>query len=78
MPKGYFFAEIEITDPEIYRHYMPLAEAAVAAYGGRYIVRGGDMRVREGIRPVCRAVILIALSRPRRSTARCSTRKHSP
>jgi len=58
MPKGYFFAEIEITDPEIYRHYMPLAEAAVAAYGGRYIVRGGDMRVLEGNRPVRRAVIL--------------------
>src|SRR5215469_7977330 len=58
MPKGYFSAEIEITDPEIYRHYMPLAEAAVVAYGGRYIVRGGDMRVLEGNRPVRRAVIL--------------------
>lgn len=57
MPKGYFFAEIEITNPEIYRQYM-LAEAAVAAYGGRYIVRGGDMRVLEGNRPVRRAVIL--------------------
>ena len=34
MPKGHFFAEIEITDPEICRHYMPLAEAAVAACGG--------------------------------------------
>jgi len=61
MPKGYFFAEIEITDPEIYRHYMPLAEAAVAAYGGRSIVRGGDMRVLEGNRPVRRAVILDSL-----------------
>jgi uncharacterized protein (DUF1330 family) len=58
MPKGYFFAEIEITDPEAYRHYMPLAAAAVAAYGGRYLVRGGDMRVVEGNRPVRRAVIL--------------------
>ena len=58
MPKGHFFAEIEITDPEICRHYMPLAEAAVAAYGRRYIVRGGDMRVLEGIRSVRRAVIL--------------------
>ena len=48
MPKGYLFAEIEITDPEIYRHYMPRVEAAVAAYGGRFIVRGGDMRVARG------------------------------
>src|SRR5690242_10904642 len=37
---------------------MPLAEAAVAAYGGRYIVRGGEMCVLEGNRPVRRAVIL--------------------
>ena len=58
MPKSYFFAEIEINDPAIYRHYMPLAEAAVAAYGGRSIVRGGDMGVLEGNRPVRRAVIL--------------------
>ena len=36
---------------------MPLAEAAAAAYG-RSIVRGGDMRVLEGNRPVRRAVIL--------------------
>ena len=35
---------------------MPLAEAAAAAYGGRSIVRGGDMRVLEGNRPVRRAV----------------------
>ena len=58
MPKGYFFAEIEITKPEIYRHYMSLAGAAVAACGGRYIVRGGDIRVLEDNRPVRRAVIL--------------------
>jgi uncharacterized protein (DUF1330 family) len=37
---------------------MPLAEAAAAAHGGRSIVRGGDMRVLEGNRPVRRAVIL--------------------
>ena len=37
---------------------MPLAEAATAAYGGRSIVRGGDIRVLEGNRPVRRAVIL--------------------
>ena len=37
---------------------MPLAEAAAAAYGGRSIVRGGDIRVLEGNRPVRRAVIL--------------------
>jgi uncharacterized protein (DUF1330 family) len=49
---------LQITDPEIYRQCMPLAEAAAAAYGGRSIVRGGDRRVLEGNRPVRRAVIL--------------------
>jgi uncharacterized protein (DUF1330 family) len=58
MPKGYIIAEIEITDPETYRQYMPLAQAAIAAYGGRYVVRGGDPRALEGERPPQRMVVL--------------------
>lgn len=56
--KGYLFAEIEITDPETYRQYMPLAAAAIAAFGGRYLVRGGDPEVLEGDRNTKRVVVL--------------------
>ena len=46
--KGYILAEIEVTDPETYKQYMPLAAAAIAAFGGRYLVRGGEVQPLEG------------------------------
>ncbi len=58
MPKGYVYAEVEVTDPELYATYSPKAAAAIAAFGGRYLVRGGNAEVIEGDRPVRRAVIL--------------------
>ena len=48
-PKGYIFVEIEITDMEGYKtHYMTRSTPAVAKYGGRFIVRGGDITVHNG------------------------------
>ena len=56
--KGYLFAEIAITDPETYQQYMPLAAAAIAAFGGRFLIRGGDADVVEGGREVKRTVLV--------------------
>jgi uncharacterized protein (DUF1330 family) len=48
-PKGYIYVEIEVTDPEGYRReYMSRSGPAVAAYGGRFLVRGGDAEVLDG------------------------------
>ncbi|WP_237214232.1 DUF1330 domain-containing protein [Falsiroseomonas oryziterrae] len=58
MQKGYVVAEIDVTDPETYRQYMPLAQAAIAAHGGRYVVRGGDPQALEGERAPQRFVVL--------------------
>jgi uncharacterized protein (DUF1330 family) len=57
MPKGYFFAEIEITDPTTYESYRSQTMATLQKYGGRYIVRGGDPAVVEGTDPPGRIVI---------------------
>jgi uncharacterized protein (DUF1330 family) len=46
--KGYFFAEIEITDPAAYEEYRSRTMATLEKYGGRYIVRGGDPALVEG------------------------------
>lgn len=60
MPNAYIIAEITIPDPEAYRAsgYMALAEAAVAAQGGRYLVRGSPAAVLEGGPEPGRIVVL--------------------
>ena len=45
---AYVIVELEVTDPEEYGAYRPLAEASVARHGGRFLVRGGTAEVIEG------------------------------
>ena len=45
---AYLIAEIEVTDPEGYAEYRQLTPAAIAAHGGRFIVRGGEIETKEG------------------------------
>lgn len=58
MPKGYILAELEITDPVVFEEYRSKAAGTIAAYGGRYLVRGGDPVRLEGNRPIRRMVVL--------------------
>jgi uncharacterized protein (DUF1330 family) len=55
---GYVIYQGEVTDPERYEEYKAKAAASIAAAGGRYIVRAGDMEVLEGEAPAGRTVIL--------------------
>jgi uncharacterized protein (DUF1330 family) len=45
---AYVIVETDITDPEQFKRYMAVSPAAVAAGGGRFLVRGGDLAVLEG------------------------------
>lgn len=45
---AYLIAEIEVTDATAYEGYKKLTPAAIAAYGGRFIVRGGEVEAKEG------------------------------
>jgi uncharacterized protein (DUF1330 family) len=45
---AYLIVEMHITDPEQYKQYMAAAPAAVKAYGGEYMVRGGRHETLEG------------------------------
>jgi uncharacterized protein (DUF1330 family) len=58
MPKGYVLAEVDVTDPALFDTYRPLAAAAIAAFGGRYLVRGGATETLEGERKLSRVVLL--------------------
>ena len=47
---AYVVLDIEVTHPDKFARYRELAPPAIAAYGGRYIARGGnteDRRVRD-------------------------------
>ncbi len=55
---AYVIAETEITDPERYEQYKAASPAAIAAGGGRFVVRGGELVVLEGDWQPSRLVIL--------------------
>lgn len=45
---AYFIVDIDITDPGRYAEYIKAAPASIAAYGGKYVVRGGRAQRVEG------------------------------
>jgi uncharacterized protein (DUF1330 family) len=55
---AYVIVQIEVTDPQRYEEYRRLAPAAIAAHGGRYLVRGGAQEVLEGGAQPERTVVL--------------------
>jgi uncharacterized protein (DUF1330 family) len=55
---AYVIVETEVTDPERYEAYKAAAAPAVAAAGGAYLVRGGELAVLEGDWRPSRLVIL--------------------
>jgi uncharacterized protein (DUF1330 family) len=58
MPKAYVLVEIAVTDPEAFEAYKPLAEVALEAYGGRYLARGGETALLEGVGLPSRVTLL--------------------
>lgn len=54
----YLIADIEVTDTHGYEEYKKRVPAVIAAYGGRYLARGGANEVLEGTwRPRRTAII---------------------
>jgi uncharacterized protein (DUF1330 family) len=55
---AYVIADIEVLDPAGYEAYRQQVPATIAAYGGRYLARGGATEVLEGGWSPRRCVIL--------------------
>ena len=55
---AYVIYQGEVTDPAHYEVYKEQAAASIAAAGGRYVVRGGEIEVLEGDAPAGRTVVL--------------------
>jgi uncharacterized protein (DUF1330 family) len=55
---GYLIASINVTDPEGFAEYREQVTPLIAKFGGRYIIRGGELDHREGQLPLQRLVVL--------------------
>jgi len=55
---AYVVVEIAVHDAQTYERYKQLAPPAIAAYGGRYLARGGTTEALEGVWNPPRFVIL--------------------
>jgi uncharacterized protein (DUF1330 family) len=45
---AYIISDVTIRDREAFEAYRSRAAASIAAHGGRYLVRGGDVEALEG------------------------------
>ncbi|MFT0545465.1 DUF1330 domain-containing protein [Allopusillimonas ginsengisoli] len=45
---AYAIFDVEVTDVERYEEYKKMVPSSIAAYGGKFVVRGGGPEVLEG------------------------------
>jgi uncharacterized protein (DUF1330 family) len=57
MAKGYWIGSVDVHDPEAYKAYIAANAEAFAKYGGRFLVRGGQVTLKEGQTRARRVVI---------------------
>jgi uncharacterized protein (DUF1330 family) len=48
MPKGYWVVRVDVIDSKEYQRYVKANGSPIAAYGGRFLVRGGESEKPEG------------------------------
>lgn len=49
MAKGYWIARNDVHDAEVYKQYIAANAEAFAKFGGRFLVRGGQFKLAEGV-----------------------------
>ena len=55
---AYVIADVDVHDPDAYEEYKKGTPASAAEFGGRFVVRGGEVEVREGTWEPNRLVVL--------------------
>ena len=56
--KAYLVANVSVGDPEAYAVYRAEVPAVIARYGGRYLIRAGEVERLEGELPLDRFVVI--------------------
>ena len=55
---AYVIVDVDVRDPERYEAYKRMSTVAAAAYGAKFVVRGGKAEALEGDREPRRIVVL--------------------
>ncbi|PYM16580.1 MAG: DUF1330 domain-containing protein [Candidatus Rokuibacteriota bacterium] len=55
---AYFIVDIDVTDPAAFEEYRKQVPGTIEKYGGKYLVRGGQMQALEGDWKPKRVVVL--------------------
>lgn len=61
---AYVIAQLNVTDAKGFEAYREAVPPVIAAHGGRYLVRGGDLTELEGTAPRPRVVVVEFPDRP--------------
>ncbi|HUZ31950.1 MAG TPA: DUF1330 domain-containing protein [Xanthobacteraceae bacterium] len=48
MAKGYWLAQVDVRNPDGYKHYVAALQDVLHKFGARYVVRAGQSEVVEG------------------------------
>ena len=74
---AYFIADVEVTDESLYAQFRERMTPTMEAYGGKFVARGGEIKVRLGTWTPTRLAILesTACSRLAHGSYRPSTRR---
>jgi uncharacterized protein (DUF1330 family) len=74
---AYVIVDIEVTDPALYEDYKKLSSGAVAAYGGKFLARGGQTFCLEGGWDAQR-IVVIEFSSPDQARAWWESPEYAP
>jgi len=55
---AYLIARVHVTNPQKYKNYTALSPAAIAAFGGKFLARGGEVETLEGEEETARMVVV--------------------
>ena len=58
MPAAYLISQVDVHNPIGYEKYRAGTPAAIAAYGGEFLVRGGRVETLEGEPPLGRVIMV--------------------
>jgi uncharacterized protein (DUF1330 family) len=65
--RAYVISEVEVLDDRLIETYRAVAQATIEQYGGRYVVRGGDVELVEGERNPARRFVIVEFPNMKRA-----------